>query len=336
MKKATPVVHVGIVAYENAEALTVCLRSVRSQSYRNITITVLDNSHSDHVSRMLSHSFPQVRYFRMAYNCGYGIGHNMIIRGLQANLHDYYLSLNHDALLGHQYIERLVSGLKRSSADWGTGKISILSGPGAKTTSLYSVGHAMTANAYFFNIGNGHGSDAYRQSFEIFGAPGAAALYSFKLIRAISCEDAFFDPSFFMYSEDTDVDWRAQNAGLHCWYIADALASHRGGPRPSWIKPYAIAHRYLSAIKNATGRQLGYILPFLFVHFLVRLVLTPKQGAYMFYLFIGRLHGAVIFRMKHSVRPIDSWLSWSSMQITRQPVSLQSRLSHFFRDYAAS
>jgi GT2 family glycosyltransferase len=326
-----PIVHIGIVAYENIIDLRKCLVSAHKQTYPNITITVFDNSFGNIVGELIRKEFPQVQYFKSAYNSGYGIGHNTIIRGLEHSKDDYYLTVNHDATLDSQYIEKMVECLQKRKTAWGMGKILNRPVNKDKNITIYSTGHAITKNGYFFNIGNGLlDNGTFDEKREVFGASGAAAVYSFRLIEAISTRGDFFDPAFFMYSEDTDVDWRARNAGFSCYYCPDAISYHRGGTRPEWVMPYAISHRYLSAIKNATLRQLLFsIIPMMVPHFIFRLLLTPKQGFQTMSLFITKFPSALRHRKMNRIVPQDAWIQWSRKQQTSQPVTVISRLTMF-------
>ena len=56
----------------------------------------------------------------------------------------------------------------------------------------------------------------------VFGACGAAVLYR----RAMLDEIGFLDSDFFLYDEDTDLNFRAQLAGWKCIYVPTAVAHH--------------------------------------------------------------------------------------------------------------
>jgi GT2 family glycosyltransferase len=329
MKK--PTTHVGIVAYENTIDLRRCLMSVCKQTFPNITVTVFDNSSGKKVGKLIRSQFPSVRYFKSAYNSGYGIGHNTIIRGLQHGTDDYYLTLNHDAILDSQYVKNMVKCLEKQNALWGTGKILNIPTKENSQNTIYSVGHGITRNGYFFNIGYGlPDNGTFNKQKEVFGVPGVAAMYSFRLIDRISKDGEFFDPAFFMYSEDTDVDWRARNAGYSCWCCPDAISYHKGGARPSWIIPYAISHRYLSACKNATTEQLMFsVFPVMMIHLILRLFVTPKLGFRTLYILLMNAPSALYKRKANRVISQKDWFTWSKSQPTTQPVMIIERLSIF-------
>jgi GT2 family glycosyltransferase len=56
----------------------------------------------------------------------------------------------------------------------------------------------------------------------VFGACGAAVLYRRRMLDEIG----FLDEDFFLYNEDTDLNFRARLAGWKCIYVASAIAYH--------------------------------------------------------------------------------------------------------------
>jgi GT2 family glycosyltransferase len=252
-----------------------CLTALFGQTYAPISITVLDNRSTDAIRKVMQR-YSAVSFVANAANVGFGAGHNEIIRRTRLKSRDYYLAVNPDAVLDAQYIQRLLTSCENHHADWGVGKL--YKSMHAKT--LYSVGHALLRDGYAFNIGyNQMDSGQYDDGKEIFGAPGAAALYRGSLIHSLSRGHNFFDPALFVYYEDVDIDWRAHLAHKHCWYESTAIAEHAGGiPSPVFISE-ALSNRFLSVIKNASLADLIFInIPIVAAHILFRLVMTPKVG----------------------------------------------------------
>jgi GT2 family glycosyltransferase len=80
-------------------------------------------------------------------------------------------------------------------------------------------------------------------------------------IRSFDC--APFDPSFFMYCEDVDLNWRSQLAGWKCWYAPQAIVYHKlsatgGGPLASF---YTGRNTLWVIVKNYPGRLLRQYWP---------------------------------------------------------------------------
>ena len=63
-----------------------------------------------------------------------------------------------------------------------------------------------------------------------------------------------FDERFFLYFEDVDFAWRAQATGRSCYFLADAVAYHKGGGTSEQVKPerifYCLRSRIIYARKH--------------------------------------------------------------------------------------
>lgn len=323
-------IYIGIVTYNSLADLPACLDGIRAQTYPQIHLTILDNVSSDGTIAWLRAHANDVNLIFNAENVGFGRAHNQIIQ--QANLGDgdFYLALNPDVRLSPQYVEKLVQGLQEHQADWGIGKLIL---PETHPPQIYSIGHALMRSGYAFNIGYGlPDGAAFGQSRQIFGAPGAAALYSAKLIRAIQHDGAFFDPQMFMYAEDVDVDWRGQRAGFRCWYIAEANATHRGSQPGSNFQDMALRNRILMVIKNAYWRDLLTInLLTILLHLFARIVLTPRRGIDLARGVLGGTLPTLRKRQapQRTYQALSAWFQAAKNEPTAIPVSYRERLANF-------
>jgi GT2 family glycosyltransferase len=328
MKTQKSRVVIGIVTYNSAHLIRSCLDALLKQTYRPLRIIILDNDSDDAISSVLAPYLDRVTFIAGTHNLGFGAGHNNIIHASQITKGDYYLALNPDARLTPTYIERLTRSLRVHHADWGIGKLVL----DKKTHTLYSVGHAMLRDGYAFNVGYGLKDDGrFSTPREVFGAPGAAALYRGSMIRSIAQRGNFFDPSLFMYYEDVDVDWRAQLAGKHCWYEPTAVAIHPGGIAPPSLTVQILNNRFLMVLKNASVTDLFlYNIPHIMLHCAFRTVMTPKSGIRLVMgTLIGMAHALRSRRRKQNTHIMPVWFRWARDQVTTQPTTISARLLDF-------
>lgn len=319
-------IYLGIVTYNSRADLPGCLEGLCAQTAAPIRIFALDNASSDGSADWLREHAPEVHLIANSDNVGYGRAHNAIIRSAELQLGDYYLSLNPDAELAPDYIARLVETLEADpGGGWATGKLLMRDAAGG--VCLYSAGHGMLRSGFAFNIGYGLPDDeTFARSREVFGAPGAAAVYKAELIDALSVDGDFFDPDMFMYAEDTDVDWRAQRQGWRCWYVASAVARHRGSAPDIDVQIMATGNRYVSVLKNATARDLiRFNILYMLAHCLIRTVMTPRLGLRLTGGILRRAPAALRRRRPSQVdvRILRDWFEWSA----RQPTEQRSRLA---------
>lgn len=326
-------VYVGIVTYNSENDLPGCFRGLSGQEYADIEIRVWDNASSDRTVAWLQQHAGDIPLYCSDENLGFGRGHNRLLAELELKPGDYYLTLNPDVRLEPGYLSVLVSALEEQDAGWGTGKLLQMDETGEPTGRIYSVGHAILRDGYFFNIGYAMEDEGqFEQGREVFGAPGAAALYSAELIESVSYQGEFFDEQIFMYGEDTDVDWRARNRGWRCWYTPEAVAYHRGSSANSLLSAQAIVSRYRSVIKNAGFVSLiGLNVPFMTIHLFLRLLTAPRSGTQMLYSLLSQISD--VSKWRGSTGPggvkMCRWFEWSQEQPTEQPKRLVTRLSAY-------
>jgi GT2 family glycosyltransferase len=87
---------------------------------------------------------------------------------------------------------------------------------------LNSAGDGLTTAGVGFNRGLAHAAAAFDAPEPVFGACGAAVLYRRRMLDEIG----FLDEDFFLYDEDTDLNFCTQLAGWKCAYGPTAVAHH--------------------------------------------------------------------------------------------------------------
>lgn len=248
-----PTVSIGIVGWNSGKYLHRCLVSVLQQTYKNIDLFYFDNASQDNSVPIVKDIFPKANIIQSPENVGFGNAHNAIIK---KSLGEYYLPLNPDVVLASLYLETMVRAFQNVAADIGSanGKILFLRGE-QKTSIVYSRGHLLTRDRRIENIGHGFmDSPEPKEPSYIFGFNGACPLLKREMIKDVSIDGAFFDPLFFMYGEDYDVNWRAQLLGWKCIYVPQAVAWHdaqgsKGLEQTRVLMQYQ-RNRYLLLLKN--------------------------------------------------------------------------------------
>lgn len=329
---------VGIVTYNSASDLPRCIAGLRAQQDVQMRILAYENASSDGSLDWMRDHAPEVDVLEGRENIGYGNAHNRLIQESALGPGDYYLALNPDAVLAPNYIACLVSEISdKPETGWAIGKLNLVTKDGAFDGRIYSAGHGMYRSGFAFNIGHGlPDEELFDTSREVFGAPGAAALYKAEMIRDLSEDGAFFDPAMFLYAEDSDVDWRARRQGWKCWYAASAVGYHRGSSPQGALKMTAVGNRYLSVLKNAALYDLiFYNLPIIVVHCLGRLVVSPRMGMHLIKLLITNGPNALRRRKRAKTKrqAMNAWFRWSADQPTtqRSALNLWHNLRRWYR-----
>ncbi len=325
-------VYVGIVTYNSIKDIPRCVASLQAQTYLDLQTVVLDNASNDESATWARSK--GLKVIANADNVGFARAHNKILSSCRLTPDDFYMPLNPDVVLTPDYIKELVAIIAVTKAGWATGKLLSSNYSG----TIYSIGHGLRRDGYFFNIGN-HQEDQGQFSVpcEVFGAPGAASLISAKLIRDICVNDELFDSAMFMYGEDTDLDWRARRAGWRCWYTPAAIAYHHGSNPGEELKIEAIANRYLSVLKNAyLFDLLAYNIPVIVAHIVFRLVATPRLGAQLAGQLVRNYRSIWLKRTPPRISRKAMIVWFTHPASTNQPIRWRSRIAWFLSNIRKS
>jgi GT2 family glycosyltransferase len=245
-------VAVNIVTFNSAGDIVACLESLRSQTFRDFRIHVIDNASVDGTLEKLKGFDLDV--VRSPSNTGFAKAHNDLIRAYPA---EYVLVLNPDAILKPEFIDRIVAALDlRPDAASATGKLLRLDGK-----TLDSTGIVMLRSQRHLDRG---ADEPDRGQFDkpedVFGPTGAAALYRSKALEDVRIQGQFFDEDFFAYREDADLAWRCRLMGWSSIYVPTAVALHRRRVTPerrsqlsALINYHSVKNRFLLRLNNMTG-----------------------------------------------------------------------------------
>ncbi|NTW38583.1 MAG: glycosyltransferase family 2 protein [Cellulomonadaceae bacterium] len=220
-----PSVRVVVVTWQGAHLLPSCLESLRAQTVHALEIVVVDNASTDGTQALLAARFPDVRVIRSQRNLGFAGG---VALGMEGFPGDYVVLLNNDATFAPDAVEQLLRVAEQPEArDIAavTAKI-LLAGPDGAPEHpgrVNSTGNTVRCN------GSGADRDwlaaegTESTDLDVFGFCGGAALLRAKALRQVGG----FDPSLFLYYEDTDLSWRMRAAGWGVRYAPEAVAAHR-------------------------------------------------------------------------------------------------------------
>jgi GT2 family glycosyltransferase len=279
-------VTVGIVTWNSAHVIEACVASVRAQTWRPLTLRILDNASADDTRERLTRITSPDERLGADRNLGFSAAHNRLIAASSAEL---YLCLNPDVVLAPDFVERVVAAMRRDPrAGSATGKLlrmrdgeSDVRGQRDKGDKdderdvIDSTGIIMVPSQRHLDRGADRVDDGrYAREELVFGASGAAAMYRREMLEDAKTPGGnaggeYFDEDFFAYREDADLAWRAQLLGWNCVYVPDAVARHgrrvtpeRRSALPATINYYSVRNRFLLRMKNQTaGHALRFLIP---------------------------------------------------------------------------
>ncbi len=292
----SPSISIVVVNWNGFRWLPACLKSLRAQIHLPHEIFVVDNGSTDE-SRTWLNTQPGVTTIINSTNVGYCGGAN---RGIVRASGEWILLLNHDVILDPNYLSHLATYAEAMP------QVGLMSGLLLENELIDSAGQFLSRTlrprerGYHQRLENC--AEAGEEGY-IFSVCGAVAFYRRTMLRDITEAETNgpLDESFFAYSEDLDIGWRAQRKRWKAYYVPYAIAHHQRGaafqksevsdrrksqgyPRgvwgsqkseyrfgklfekPEWLQAHIILNRYAVLIKHCPWtlwlNQSPWILPF--------------------------------------------------------------------------
>jgi GT2 family glycosyltransferase len=237
-----------IVNFNGQPFLERCLNAVLQQELGEpFEVLLVDNGSSDDSIAYVRRGFPAVRVIDAARNLGFAGGNNLGIRAARGR---YLVLLNNDTRVRPGWLRALIEAAEENPD------------AGAIASKLVFLDPPNTIqNAGSLLLSDGSGADRgfrepdrgqYDVTEEVFGACGASVLYRREMLEDVGA----FDETFFMYYEDTDLNWRMRLRGWRVIYEPRAVVDHvHAGSSREW-SPFFIFHvdrnRLLMLLKDAS------------------------------------------------------------------------------------
>ena len=226
-----PQLSITLVHHNGWEALQNCLQSL----YQNppsvpFEVVLVDNVSTDGSVERVQSEFPEVKLLQSTQRAGFGANQNTAIRASQG---DYILLLNDDTVVHPGALDALYHCLD-------THPETAVVGPrlhnldGTLQPSCYrfpSPFHCLWENLLLTAAFPNHPLFGDYRAWPHDGirdvdfVVGAAIL----LRRSVLDKVGLFDPTFFMYAEETDLQYRIHTHGGNVLFCPEAIITHIGG-----------------------------------------------------------------------------------------------------------
>ncbi|GAI00268.1 unnamed protein product, partial [marine sediment metagenome] len=215
-------VAVVIVNYNSSySCLKECLDSIKSQSHKNIEIIIFDNNSTNNVLDSIKKEYRYIKVILSERNLGLGEALNQAIKHTDC---EYVLISNFDITYNHDTIEMLVGEINKLD--------SLYIGLAPKIKLYYLRDFLESTGIYLDNsyyIGyHGIGQldlNQYNRPEDIFGVSFTSAF----LKKDIFSENKVgkIDPTFFLFYEDVDFCYRANQQGYKFRSCPTAICYHK-------------------------------------------------------------------------------------------------------------
>lgn len=223
-----------IVNYNVKEFLQNLLDSLYT-GVRNLKaeIIVIDNNSEDGSANMVKQKYPEVTLIENRENIGFGAANNM---GMKLAKGRYFLLINPDAIIQEDTLEKMMTFME-SHPEAGIAGCKVLNpdgtlqlacrrgfpGPWTSFTKVSGLSRLFPKSRIFARYNLTYLDE--NQTYEVDAISGA-----FMFMRRETYDNiGGFDPIFFMYGEDLDLCYRAQQKGYKIYYVHTAQAIHYKG-----------------------------------------------------------------------------------------------------------
>ncbi|MHB8992743.1 MAG: glycosyltransferase family 2 protein [Chloroflexota bacterium] len=232
-----------VVNWNTRELLRRCLLSLQlAPDAAGAQLVVVDNASSDGSAEMVRSQFPRVELIPSGANLGFAGGNNL---ALSRALGRYVLFLNPDTEVNPGAIGSMVHYLddRPEVALVGT---TLLNPDGSLQPSChryYGFWHTVRYNRLVDRLaGAGELSSVNRESRpgDVDWMTGACLLVR----KSVLDQVGWFDPGFFVYGEEIDLQYRIKKAGWRVSYLPSCGVVHHGGQSARQAGLAASLHDY--------------------------------------------------------------------------------------------
>ncbi len=230
-------VAVQVILYRSSKHLAPLLESLKAQTFRDFEIFFQENSvNADEASlcrEMIATSGLQATLTVGEKNTGF-TAHNELFAQSSA---PFVFVLNDDAILDPSCLELLVKAMESDEKLAAVTPLLFRVLRGTQTApsinddlEVDTAGHEYRFLSDIRDIASGKKWGSVKgelsRSGEVFGVAGTAALYRRSAVLAVSPDATLYDPTFFMYKEDVDLDLRLRRGGWKAWRASEAIVFH--------------------------------------------------------------------------------------------------------------
>lgn len=276
-----PDITVSIVSFNTRELLRSCLKSIEERRVTgdvSLQVVVADNDSQDGSLEMVAAEFPEVDAFSTGENLGFGRAHNEAFKHARGR---YFFVLNSDTEVEPDTL-RLLRDFMDEHPDAGAAGAQLLWPDGSEQTS--------------FGIDPNIRGIFYEQSFldkpltklkqlvprkpeaqqatqpdeprEVEQVCGACQFVRSEAYRQVEG----YDPAFFMYHEDVDLNIRIRRAGWRIFYVPQAIVRHHLGASSG--RDWQVRARMVTALnwsryyafERDGGPAIGRLLKTMFIY----------------------------------------------------------------------
>lgn len=271
MSEVEPQVWIVILHWRGIEHTRACLESLKSLSYTNYNVLLVDNGSQNHDGQELVKEFPQTNLLELESNRGFSGGCNAGIDYCLEKDSQYIWLLNNDAKVRPETLSTLITEIT-AGTNIGAASAAIVNGDNfdhklgmGKIDFLNAKAHLKTTDS--------------AGSVCCDWISGSNMLLSATALKEIGS----LNDDYFLYFEDVEICRRLKEAGFGCLFVPSTSIEHVDGASTEgdfshWRYYYHSRNRliFFSSYSNLLLRS--YCLLRILMHHLRHIVVLPFRG----------------------------------------------------------
>jgi N-acetylglucosaminyl-diphospho-decaprenol L-rhamnosyltransferase len=223
----SPMCAVVLVCWNNKKYLEPCLRSLFETGMSHpVEVVVVDNGSTDGSQAMLAAQFPQVRIVQNDHNVGLGKASN---QGIECTTAPYILLLNNDTIVNGRSMDALIDFMIRTPEAGAAGG-TLLNADGSFQAAFNDfpsiVEEFLIATRLGDFVRDEYPSRSGGSEVKAVDWIGSACL----LVRRAALDQVgLLDEGYFIYGDETDLQYRLVKAGWRVYFVPNVTTIHFGG-----------------------------------------------------------------------------------------------------------
>ena len=270
-----PYVWIIIPTWNRGPDLVECIKSLKSQTYENIDIVVIDNGSEDDTVNLVKNQYSEIQLLELGKNYGASYATNQGFKFALSHNADLIFRLDSDTILAENYLELLVEFLnKEPDAGIVSGRIFSYYQP---EKIIYPGGDYWKWNLspkYFDQLKNLDIDDISPKEVKLL--PSTGMLITRKTIERLKG----FDEDYLVYYEDFDFCLRAVKSKIKLYMIPQARIWHKvfSQKKSDWIAIQWNRSKMIFYRKHAhNGFHKLFMIVYAFLYALVRSFIKDEE-----------------------------------------------------------
>jgi GT2 family glycosyltransferase len=264
---ASPIASVIVLAHNDKRYLDGCLSSLIDQDMprEEYEIIYADNASIDGSADFVGHRFPSVRVLRFDRNYGFAEGNNRAAATARGR---YIAFQNADTVAHRRWLPELIKAMQSDPQIKGCHPAGLPLNPGGYNERETPITRGVMCELTPFGYVGFTEMNLDAKTIPTLFIAGGSMLIDGELESELGY---FFDPTYFIYCEDTDLGLRINNLGYKVVFVPSAVGYHERGPsrrlvpnRRGLRMAYLVTrNRFITFYKNMYSWEFVLALPLL-------------------------------------------------------------------------